>query len=583
MRALATYVIIAFVLMLACSATVAAQSNQFGYQGSLNNAGTPANGNYDFEFALFDALNAGNQIGSVQSRNNVGVTNGVFAVRLDFGAAFPGAARYLEIRVRTAGQPGITILTPRQPIDSSPYAIKSLTADAANAVGGQTAVSVANAVLAVNSATQASTPNTLVMRNANGDFAASTIVATQQYNINANRVLGINGSNNIFVGVNAGLSNTGNSNAFFGSSAGQANTSGSSNSFFGRGAGRLNTMGSENAFFGAMAGDSNTTADFNAFFGSNAGAGNTTGDRNSFFGAYAGAANMDGIENSFFGTSAGRANTTGVQNSFFGRDAGRLNTFGFWNTFVGYRAGASNENSIANAFFGHSTGAASTGGDNAFFGASAGSGNTTGTDNSFFGRNAGNSNLTGNHNTIIGNNADVGIGNLSYATAIGAGAVVTVSNLVQLGREDLDNVRIGLIGGSGSTHVCVVANVLTLCSSSLRYKQNVQPLTRGLDLIAVLRPVRFDWKNRNETDLGLIAEEVAEVEPLLVTRNKGGEIEGVKYDRVGVVLVNAVKEQQAQIEAQAGIIRRQQQQIDALRKLVCATNAAAEICKGEPK
>src|SRR5688572_12569484 len=109
--------------------TLCGQSTGFSYQGSVNVAGAPANGNYDFEFVLFDALSAGNQVGSVLPRNNVAVANGIFAVQLDFGATFPGAGRFLEIRVRPVGQPGMTILTPRQPVDSSPYAIKSLNAD----------------------------------------------------------------------------------------------------------------------------------------------------------------------------------------------------------------------------------------------------------------------------------------------------------------------------------------------------------------------------------------------------------------------------------------------------------------------
>lgn len=45
-------------------------------------------------------------------------------------------------------------------------------------------------------------------------------------------------------------------------------------------------------------------------------------------------------------------------------------------------------------------------------------------------------------------------------------------------------------------------------------------------------------------DLGLVAEAVAEVEPLLTTPTDKGETEGIKYDRVGGVLVNAVNEQQ---------------------------------------
>lgn len=67
----------------------------------------------------------------------------------------------------------------------------------------------------------------------------------------------------------------------------------------------------------------------------------------------------------------------------------------------------------------------------------------------------------------------------------------------------------------------------------------------SLTLISRLRPVSFNWKQGGMADLGLIAEEVAKVEPLLVTHNDKDQIEGVKYDRVAVVLLNAVKEQQA--------------------------------------
>jgi len=80
-------------------------------------------------------------------------------------------------------------------------------------------------------------------------------------------------------------------------------------------------------------------------------------------------------------------------------------------------------------------------------------------------------------------------------------------------------------------------------------------------------------------DFGLAAEDVARIEPLLVTYNANAEVEGVKYDRVAVVLVNAVKEQQAQLEVQSQQIARQQQQIDQLTSLVCAANATAPPCQ----
>jgi hypothetical protein len=149
--------------------------------------------------------------------------------------------------------------------------------------------------------------------------------------------------------------------------------------------------------------------------------------------------------------------------------------------------------------------------------------------------------------------------------------------------------------------------LIVACSSSSRYKQNIQNYTPGLDLVRRLRPVSFNWKASNNADFGLVAEEVAEVEPLLTTRNEKGEIQGVKYDRVGVVLVNAVNEQQTQIEtqqkqldeqktqieaqqrqadSQAEVIRQQQERLDkqqleieALKAIVCAANKTAQICE----
>jgi len=79
--------------------------------------------------------------------------------------------------------------------------------------------------------------------------------------------------------------------------------------------------------------------------------------------------------------------------------------------------------------------------------------------------------------------------------------------------------------------------------------------------------------------MGLIAEEVAKDEPLLVTHNDKGEIEGVKYDRVGVVLINAVKEQQAQLEQYRAQLSQQQTEIAALKRPVCAAHQDAEGCK----
>src|SRR5215813_5518921 len=89
-------------LSLLWSATAVAQSTAFTYQGKLTDMGNLANGQYDLQFKLFDALAAGTQQGTAQTLSNVTVTNGIFSVTLDFGvcaSCFNGAARFLEIAV----------------------------------------------------------------------------------------------------------------------------------------------------------------------------------------------------------------------------------------------------------------------------------------------------------------------------------------------------------------------------------------------------------------------------------------------------------------------------------------------------
>lgn len=110
---------------------ILAQSTEFGYQGQLQMASAPASGNFDFEFLLYDALSGGAQVGSTLTRSSVPVTGGAFSVKLDFGSNFPGANRFLEIHVRPTGGGTFTPLIPRQAISSSPYSVKSISADTA--------------------------------------------------------------------------------------------------------------------------------------------------------------------------------------------------------------------------------------------------------------------------------------------------------------------------------------------------------------------------------------------------------------------------------------------------------------------
>ena len=140
-------------------------------------------------------------------------------------------------------------------------------------------------------------------------------------------------------------------------------------------------------------------------------------------------------------------------------------------------------------------------------------------------------------------------------------------------------VAIDNLGPAGITQLCRNgSNEISMCASSLRYKTNVIRFGLGLDLVRRLSPITFDWKQGGMHDLGLGAEDVAAIEPLLVTYNKDGQVEGVKYDRIGVVLVNAVKEQQAQIEEQRKLIETQQAAIDELKQIVCSLKPNAKVC-----
>ncbi len=109
-----------------------ASAEPFTYQGSLNDGGAPANGEYDIRFELYDAPVGGSMIGGIQAVENVQVTDGIFTAEIDFGpGAFDANPRYLRIGVRPGDSGGLFIfLDPRTPINPTPKAQHATTADA---------------------------------------------------------------------------------------------------------------------------------------------------------------------------------------------------------------------------------------------------------------------------------------------------------------------------------------------------------------------------------------------------------------------------------------------------------------------
>lgn len=111
------------------AAPVASLGTAFTYQGYLESSGSPVNDTCDLQFKLWDALNGGAQVGQTQTSTNVAVNGGLFTVQLDFGSAFDGDTRWLEIAARCpAGSGSYTTLSPRQALTAAPYALYSLNA-----------------------------------------------------------------------------------------------------------------------------------------------------------------------------------------------------------------------------------------------------------------------------------------------------------------------------------------------------------------------------------------------------------------------------------------------------------------------
>jgi len=198
--------------------TVEAQQTSFTYQGKLNDGGSAANGRYDLQFALFDSLIDGAQVGATQTVSNVTVSGGIFTASLDFGAsAFTGANRFLEISARPTGAGAFTLLTPRQAITSTPYALRSVNADTATNAQQLAGIAASeyvktddarlsdardpkagNPSYVQNSTSQQAATNFNISGNgtAGGTLSGNAVNAATQYNLGGQRILSTAGTNN---------------------------------------------------------------------------------------------------------------------------------------------------------------------------------------------------------------------------------------------------------------------------------------------------------------------------------------------------------------------------------------------------
>ena len=345
------------------------------------------------------------------------------------------------------------------------------------------------------------------------------------------------------------------------------NTNATSNTYLGFNAGFTNTTLSGNTFVGWRAGFSSVGGN-NSFFGSGSGANTTSGAGNSFFGGSAGTDNTSGSNNTFVGGGAGTRNTTGAGNSFFGLFAGAFNTTGNNNVFIGNGAGQPDATFQISNSVAIGTSASVNASNTIVLGTAA---ETTRIPGKFV-MGANSSLLAGTG--VAESFASNGVSGLFIGNLVLTGLETPLASPVHL---CIRTQTITTIGG-GSTG----GQVLTRCSGAFasdRPKENVWPFSAGLSVIKQLKPIAFEWKENGSSDIGLNPEDVARVEPKLVTIGANGLVDGVKEHSLNILFINAIKEQQAQIEAQQQNIRQMQQQVEALKALVCKSDANAVVCR----
>jgi len=381
-------------------ATLRAQGAAFTYQGRLNDGGSPATGIYDLRFAIYDAVTNGNLVSGVLTNAATPVTNGLFTVALDFGSGvFNGNARWLDIAVRTNDAASFATLSPRQKLAPTPYAVmantasnllgtlpatqlggtvansqlanNSITVAAGTGLGGGgtvalggattlnnagvlsvtgnpdiTASTVNGAVTLGDTAATANLANTIVKRDAAGNFSAGSIYL----------------STNLYLpapAAGAGMIYSGSTPFVFASGY----TAG--NFFAGVGAGNLTMSGNWNTAVGGTALDASTTGGNNTAYGYGALGGDTTGNENLASGVNALAFNVGGSQNVADGAAALYQNTNGAANTASGYYALGFNKSGSGNTAVGYYALNRNTTGSNNIALGYQAGYnLTTGGSN---------------------------------------------------------------------------------------------------------------------------------------------------------------------------------------------------------------------------
>jgi hypothetical protein len=249
-------------------------------------------------------------------------------------------------------------------------------------------------------------------------------------------------STNVLIGKNALINNTdGYWNTAIGYESLKENTTGGSNTSIGSSSLSKNTTGASNTATGSAALLNNTTGSQNTAIGRNTLLNNTSGNQNTAIGAASLYSNTTGTSNTATGQFALFSNTTGTNNTAIGQNALSKNTTGNFNTALSSSVLSSNTEGGANVAIGNSALIFNTlGNDNTAVGNVAIGNNIDGDGNTAIGRNALDDIRTGNNNTAVGKYSGT-LGDLSNTVAIGYNATATASNTIQLGDNNITDVK----------------------------------------------------------------------------------------------------------------------------------------------
>jgi hypothetical protein len=389
---------------------------------------------------------------------------------------------------------------------------------------------------------------------------------------------------------------TGSDNTALGARALQNNTSTSYNTAVGYGT-LFSNQASLNTAVGFDALFSNTSGGYNTATGARALQRNTTGAYNTADGASALFSN-GGSRNTAVGAAALFGNQSGYSNTAVGTAALLSNPTGSNNTAVGDGALINNNTSSIPPVVpddNTAVGVGAIGGDNnghnTAVGAGALGGGPIDSYNTAIGFQAGFTNDLfggpGNYNIAVGAYAGTQTNVLSGNWNIDIGNVGSGldSNTIRIGTQfdptsgtGQNGVFVaGLAGTTLDNGVPVVVDTSTgqlgVLPSSQRFKTDIKPMNKTSEGILALRPVTFCYQNSSTgtAQFGLIAEEVAKVDPHLVVRDSDGQPYTVRYDAVNAMLLNEflkehkkVESQQATISELKSTVGRQQKGMDIL-------------------